>query len=405
VPGSHGDRARVTTVWLRWRRIVLIAVGAAVLVTIVVLSRHTLAESLASVKHLDWTWFLLGLAFEAVSLTAFGLKRRLLLPAEGHEATLRSVMAVTYGGNALSMSVPFAGTQLAAVFTYQQFRRHGLGPAITGWALAVSAILSSSALAVVLVIGAFAGGAPAASAAGFVGAAVFALPAAGVLLGLRFRSVRDWLQTVVARMIRVSQRIFRRPRVSADDVEEFLDRVASIKLSRPRYAGLFALALLNWLADCSCLACTIRATGEPIPWQGLLLAYGAGVAVGSTGFTPGGFGLVEVTLTAALTAAGLGAAHALTAVLAYRLISFWAILVGGWIAVLVLTNRHGPAEQARIGYGERAGSPPAGEPAAGARDRRQEDSSEPDAGDQEADGGDAGKLTQAGKFNQDDLMD
>ncbi len=390
MPGSRGDRPRVTTVWLRWRRIVLIAVGVAVLVTIVVLSRHTLAESLDSLRNLDWTWFLLGLVFEAVSLAAFGLKRRLLLPAEGHAATWLSVMAVTYAGNALSMSVPFAGTQLAAVFTYQQFRRHGLGPAITGWALAVSAILSSSALALVLVVGAFAGGAPFASAAGFVGAAIFALPAAGVLLALRFRRVRSALHRVATRMIRATQRIFRRPRVSADGVEEFLDRIASIKLSRLRYAELFALALLNWLADCGCLACMIRATGEPIPWHGLLLAYGAGVAVGSTGFTPGGFGLVEVTLTAALTAAGLGAAKALTAVLTYRLISFWAILVGGWIAMLVLTHRYGPAQPARAGGGESAGLPPAGALDGGG----------PDSGQ-----GDVDRLTQAGKSNQEDLMD
>ncbi len=69
-------------------------------------------------------------------------------------------MAITYAGNALSMSVPFAGAQLAAVFSYQQFRRRGLDPALTGWALGISAIASSSALAIILVAGALAGGAP-----------------------------------------------------------------------------------------------------------------------------------------------------------------------------------------------------------------------------------------------------
>jgi putative heme transporter len=251
-------------------------------------------------------------------------------------------MAVTYAGNALSMSLPFAGTQLAAVFTYRQFRRHGVGSAVTGWALAVSAILSTSALALMLVAGALVGGASAATAASFALAAVFVVPAAAVLLALRYQRVRTALHRLIARLVGISQRFFHWPKFDPNAVEDFLDRVASIKLSWPRYTEVFALAVVNWVADCACLACAILATGSKVPWQGLVLAYGAGAAVGSTGVTPGGFGLVEVTLTAALTAVGLSASRALTAVLAYRLINFWLILIGGWITVIVLTHRYRP---------------------------------------------------------------
>ena len=75
-------------------------------------------------------------------------------------------MAVTYASNALSMTIPFAGAELAVVFSYREFRRKGLGQAITGWALAVSAIMSTSALAVVLIAGAIAGGRSVATVAG-----------------------------------------------------------------------------------------------------------------------------------------------------------------------------------------------------------------------------------------------
>jgi len=77
--------------------------------------------------------------------------------------------------------------------------------------------------------------------------------------------------------------------------------------------AVFALALVNWLGDCGCLACSILATAQPVPWHGLLLAYGAGAAVGSSGLSPGGFALVEIALTAALTAAGMTASAALAA--------------------------------------------------------------------------------------------
>ena len=102
---------------------------------------------------------------------------------------------------------------------------------------------------------------------------------------------------------------------------------------------MFALALVNWLADCGCLACSILATSQPVPWHGLLLAYGAGAAVGSSGLSPGGFALVEIALTAALTAAGMTASAALAASIAYRLISFWLILIGGGVSFIVLARR------------------------------------------------------------------
>jgi uncharacterized membrane protein YbhN (UPF0104 family) len=273
-----------------------------------------------------------------VSLTAFGLSRRRLLRADGHQASFSSVMAITYASNALSMSVPFAGAQLAAVFSYRQFRRRGLDPALTGWALGVSAIASSSALALILIAGALAGGAPLATLAGFAGAAVFALPAVTVLLALRYPRARAVANRVLAYLVRLARRVVRKPGIDPAALDAFLTRLAIIRLRWPQYAEVWGLAAVNWLADCACLACAIRATGEPLPWRGLILAYGAAAAVGSTGVTPGGFGLVEVTLTAALVAAGLTTSRALTAVLAYRLVNFWLILLGGGIAMVVLTH-------------------------------------------------------------------
>jgi putative heme transporter len=327
-----------------WLRIVVAVLAAGAIVWVVVASRHTLGESLTALGHLDFRWFALAIVCEAVSLTAFGLSRRRLLRADGHQAGFASVMAITYAGNALSMSIPFAGAQLAAVFSYQQFRRRGLDPALTGWALGISAIASSSALALILIAGAFAGGAPLVTVVGFAGAAVFALPALTVLLALRYPRARETANKALASLIPLARRVLRKPGLDPAVLDEFLTRLASIRLRWPQYVEVFGLAAVNWLADCACLACAIHATGAPIPWRGLVLAYGAGAAVGSTGVTPGGFGLVEVTLTAALVAVGLTTGRALTAVLAYRLINFWLILLGGGISILVLSR----ARESRI---------------------------------------------------------
>jgi len=323
----------------QWVRGALVALAIAVLVTVIVVDRHTLAQSLSAIGGLNLLWFVAAIACEAVSLLAFGYSRRLLLQADGHHARIGSVMAITYAGNALSMSIPFAGAQLAAVFSYRQFRRRGLDPALTGWALGVSAIASSSALALVLIVGAIAGGAPLATAVGFLGGVVFALPAITVILALRYPRARAVANRALSWTIRMVQRLFHRPGIDPAALDELLERLATIRLGWRSYAVVFGLAVANWLFDCACLACAIKAVGQPVPWHGLLLAYGAGAIAGSTGVTPGGFLIVEAALTAALTAAGLNAGPALGAVLAYRLVNFWMILLGGGIVLIFLTRK------------------------------------------------------------------
>ena len=98
----------------RWWRALASLLAAGAVATAVVLGWHTLLGSLADLGGLDFRWFLLAVASECVSLAAFGLSRRRLLRADGHRAMFGSVMAITYAGNALSISVPFAGAQLAA---------------------------------------------------------------------------------------------------------------------------------------------------------------------------------------------------------------------------------------------------------------------------------------------------
>ena len=339
-PGGPGRGRVEARSWRRqWARAVLVLLAIGVIVTVVIVDRHALGQSLSALGGLDPRWFLLAIFCEVISLVAFGLSRRRLLRAGGDQARFSSVMAITYAGNALSMSIPFAGAQLAVVFSYQQFRRRGLDPAVTGWALGVSAIASSSALAIVLVAGAFAGGAPVATAVGFLGAAIFALPAITVILALRYPRARVLANRVIAWAVGLVRRIFHKPGLDPAALDEFLEQLAGIRLSWHQYGEVFALAVVNWLADCACLACAIKATGEPVPWAGLLLAYGAGAVAGSTGVTPGGFLIVEAALTAALAATGMAPGHALAAVLAYRLVNFWMILLGGGATLIFLRLR------------------------------------------------------------------
>ncbi len=70
--------------------------------------------------------------------------------------------------------------------------------------------------------------------------------------------------------------------------------------------------------------------GAPIPWGALLLAYGAGQLAANLPITPGGLGTVEGSITLALVAFGAVHSTAVDAVIIYRLISFWLVLLVGW---------------------------------------------------------------------------
>jgi uncharacterized protein (TIRG00374 family) len=73
------------------------------------------------------------------------------------------------------------------------------------------------------------------------------------------------------------------------------------------------------------------AVDSTIPWKGLLLAYGAGQLAATLPFTPGGLGVVEGSITFALVAFGGSHISTVDAVLMYRVISFWLVLLIGWV--------------------------------------------------------------------------
>jgi uncharacterized membrane protein YbhN (UPF0104 family) len=80
------------------------------------------------------------------------------------------------------------------------------------------------------------------------------------------------------------------------------------------------------------LYASVRAVGAEIPIATATLIYVSGNAVGSIVPTPGGLGAVEAAITAGLTAAGIPGGEAFTAVILFRLITFWLPIPVGWLA-------------------------------------------------------------------------
>jgi hypothetical protein len=325
------------------REILTLALALVPVGAVIAVGRSSLVNSATTLGHLDWAWLPLAVVAEAASMAAFARTQRRLIRAGGTNLHLGSVMAITYAGNAISVSLPLAGPETATGFIYRSYSRLGVDPAVAGWALAMSGGFSSLAFALVLAAGAAASGSTSGIALGLAGAVISLLVTVTVLTALRSSRARRLLNLLAARLIAASRKFVDRPGPeAADAVDRFLDRVAGLRLPKLQYAEVMALAVWNWVADCLCLAFSIRAIGVDVPWQGLVLAYSAGMAAASFGLTPGGLGVVEAVLSAALVAVGIKGHSALAAVLVYRLVSFWLVMTVGWAVVALLTRARVP---------------------------------------------------------------
>lgn len=90
-----------------------------------------------------------------------------------------------------------------------------------------------------------------------------------------------------------------------------------------------------------CLDASIRAFGggEAISYASIAVVFLAGNALGSAAPTPGGIGAVETTLTLGLIAAGVDNQVAFSAVLLFRVMTFWLPVLPGWISFNFLTRK------------------------------------------------------------------
>jgi uncharacterized membrane protein YbhN (UPF0104 family) len=98
-------------------------------------------------------------------------------------------------------------------------------------------------------------------------------------------------------------------------------------------------ALLLSIAYIFCLATSVAAFGGSVPIAKIGFVYLTGTVVGSIIPVPGGIGPVEIALIGGLTAAGVPSGVAVSAVLLFRLLTFWLPVPLGWVALNYL-ERH-----------------------------------------------------------------
>jgi glycosyltransferase 2 family protein len=120
---------------------------------------------------------------------------------------------------------------------------------------------------------------------------------------------------------------------------QVLPRLVEIAQHPRKLAEGIGGALLLSLARILCLAACVAAFGRVVPIAKIGFVYLTGSALGSIIPTPGGLGAVEALLSAGLTAAGVPGAVAVSAVLLFRLLTFWLPVPFGWVALNYLERQ------------------------------------------------------------------
>jgi uncharacterized protein (TIRG00374 family) len=318
-------------------RVAFVILGVVALGFIVVTRRHALAASATRLAHLRWAWVPLAIGLEWESISVFARMQRRLLAAGGANVSAGPMLATVYAANAIATSLPLAGPELGAAFTYRRFKRQGVSTPVAGWTLMMGGVLSPLAGVFVLVVGALLSGNDVVAVFGILGGILGVAAIVGLHLAIRQPRLRSALESAATWGLEHSRRVRRRPPGdSQDEISAWADRVASLRPSATVWTRASILALANWLTDAGVLAVSIYAVGASVPWQELLLIYGSGVLVRSLGITPGGIGLVEGTLCLGLVASGVHVALALASVLLYRFISFWMVAGAGWVVLVFL---------------------------------------------------------------------
>ena len=314
-PGAETETIKFERV--KPRTLVMIIVGS--IAGYVLLSQLANVDLIGLLRTADWRWMAAAVIFSLItyigsawSLSGFVPER---LPLH------RVVLAQVAGDFATLVSPPTLG---AIAINVRFLQKAGLHPALAAASVGVAQVMAFVFHILLLLGFGIAAGTqsdltfdpPRALVVAVIAAAILilgllAIPAVRRLISKR---VGPLLKEVVPRLVTVAQRPMK-----------LLEGIGGILILNLAYVGVL-------------YAC-VAAFGGSMNVAVVAVVYLAGATIGQAAPTPGGLGAVEAALAAGLTAAGLDGGLAVSAVLLYRLVTFWIPTVPGYWAFNWLTKK------------------------------------------------------------------
>jgi hypothetical protein len=283
-------------------------------------------------RHLNFLWLILGAIFEVAALLAYAqLTHTVLSPG----APSRSrILRINMWALAITHVVP-GGTVAGTAASYRLLTEAEVPGSTAAFGLATQGIGSAVVLNVIfwlslLVSVPLNGYNPLYGFAAILGVLLLA-----IFGGLVFLLTRGEQQATNF-LNRVARRLPIKTETVTSLVEKVADRVQVLFRSPHllRRAGSWAAA--NWLLDAGSLYVFLFAFGVHLSPIDVLVAYGLANILAVIPLTPGGLGVVELTIVSVLTGFHATAEAATAGVLSWRLVNFWLPIPFGGASYLSL---------------------------------------------------------------------
>jgi uncharacterized protein (TIRG00374 family) len=341
-PDAHTDRAPPQPTGRRRRvgrwivhGLLLVALAAGIFGVLPRLGG--LSRDAAGLRHARPAFLAAAIVAQAVSLGSYAQLYRRVLAALGARIRFRLAADVILATFFVSHLTPF-GSATGTLVNASALESEGIAAATTGEAIGLTSLMSTVALIVLFGTGFVATSGRHVShqylviagiALFLVVAALAAVLAVGSHPAMAGRAGR-WA-AAVARHVR--------PGIDPDKAGQASRRLASLArsaLTRRTFLASFGFASSDLLFDLLSLDLVFLALRYQPGFGPLAVAYAAANIASAIPLTPGGLGVIEVTLVAVTVGFGAPRAIAVLAVLGYRIISYWLPLIPGAIAYLRL---------------------------------------------------------------------
>jgi glycosyltransferase 2 family protein len=315
VPGGEVTPVRLERIRLR-SLVTLVATVAAVYLLAGELARASLGHVL---READWRWGVIALALSAATYVGATWE---LSGFVAEPLSFTRTLLAQLAGSFVTLVTPAAVGGVATNLRY--LLRRKIPAAVAAASVSVSQVVALVLHILLLVM--FIAIAGAADKHPFRPPTWFYFLLAGLVV------------TALAVLAVPAGRRLLRARV-APTLNQVLPRLLEVAQQPRKLAEGVGGALLLSVAYILCLAACVRAFGGAVAFAGVAVVYLTGYALGSIIPTPGGLGAVEAALTAGLIATGMHGTAAASAVLLFRLLTFWLPVPFGWAALSYL-ERH-----------------------------------------------------------------
>jgi uncharacterized protein (TIRG00374 family) len=332
VDGPRQKRRRPT---LRWvvRAVIFVAVTAGVFGLLPRLGGLT--HDTAELRHARPALVAASIVAQAASLGCYALLYRRMLASLGAKIRVRLAEQVVLASFLVSHITPF-GSAAGTVLNVSTLESEGIPASTSGEAIGLTTLVSSTAL-----ISLFGAGFVATAGrhlsrsylitAGLAIALVALLVAAALTVGAH----PGIAEKTVRRMASWARRV--RPSIDPEQAGQTARRLASLArtaLTGRSLAENYGFAAANLLFDLLSLDLMFLAFGYQPGFGPVTVAYAAANIASVIPITPGGLGVIEVTLVAITVGFGASRPTAVLAVLGYRIVEFWLPLLPGAVAYL-----------------------------------------------------------------------